>query len=81
MNHDDILAQLTDILRNVLDKDDITLTRATTANEIDGWDSLAQVRIVLAAEKKFGLRFNTSEMGPLPNVGALVDLIARKLPA
>lgn len=78
MTSDEILAGLVDVLRDELDRDDIELSYSTTAKDVDGWDSLSQIRIMLATEKKFGVRFETSEMPFLPNVGALVDLIARK---
>jgi acyl carrier protein len=73
---DAILARLTDIVRDQLDEDDITLTHGTLASDVEGWDSLAHVRIVVAAEEAFGLRFETAEIASLKNVGALVDLIA-----
>jgi acyl carrier protein len=78
VTQDEILVGLTEVLRDVLDQEDIVLARTTTAKDVEGWDSLAQIRIMLATETRFGLRFDTSEMAGLPNVGALVDLIVRK---
>lgn len=73
---DAILARLTDIVRDQLDDDDIMLAHNTLASDVEGWDSLAHVRIVVAAEEEFGVRFETAEIASLKNVGALVDLIA-----
>lgn len=74
----DILEQLTGIFRDVFDADDLTLSRETTAADVDGWDSLMHVRLVIAVEKAFGVRFSSSEVASLANVGELADAVARK---
>jgi acyl carrier protein len=79
MTSDEILTALSEVIGDALDIDNLRLKRETTAKDVDGWDSLAQVRIVVAAESRFKIRFSTTEMASLPNVGALVDLIANKL--
>jgi len=76
---DEILSRITDVVRDQLDDDDITLTQTTEANKIDGWDSLAHVRIMIAVEEEFGVRFQTSEITSLKNVGGLVALVRSKL--
>ena len=75
----EILDQLTAIVREQLDDDDIILSPETLASDVDGWDSLAHVRIMVAAEEEFGLRFETAEIASLKNVGALVELISKHL--
>jgi acyl carrier protein len=70
-----ILERLTDLLRDVLDDDDIALTAGTTARDVPGWDSLANVRFILAAEQAFKVRFAAAESARLKNVGELVALI------
>jgi acyl carrier protein len=79
MTEAEILSGLAEVLEDVLDLEDVKLANETTAKEIEGWDSLAQIRILLATEEKFKVSFDTSEMGSLPNVGALAKLILRKL--
>lgn len=76
MSDEDVLNRLVSLIADLLDLDDLKLTRATTANEVDGWDSLAHVRIVVAAEQAFGVRFTTGEIASLKTVGDLVDRIA-----
>jgi acyl carrier protein len=76
MSDEDVLNRLASLIADLLDLDDLKLTRATTANEVDGWDSLAHVRIVVAAEQAFGVRFTTGEIASLKTAGDLVDLIA-----
>lgn len=78
MNADDIKAQMTDIFRDVLDNDDIELTRETTADDIEEWDSLAHIGLIVAIEKHFKLKFSMMDVKPLKNVGEFIDLIQRK---
>ena len=75
MNDEEILKRLAFLIRDLLELDDLSLTRMTTANDVEGWDSLAHVRIVVAAEQEFGVRFSTGEITSLKTVGDLVDLI------
>ena len=75
----DILAELTPIFREVFDDDSIMLTRQSTANDIDAWDSLTHMNMVMAVEIRFKIRFALGELPGLKNVGDLVDLIRKKL--
>jgi len=79
MSPDAILAKLTDVFRDVLDEDGVVLSRGTTAKDVAGWDSLSHVRLVVAVEQEFGIRFDTAEISGLANVGEFVNVIARKL--
>lgn len=76
-----ILTELTAIVRDIFDDPGIQLTDATTAPEIEGWDSLNHINIVVAAEKKFGVKFKTAEVARFQNVGQFVDSIVSKLTA
>lgn len=73
---DKIYQQLTQIFRDTLDNDTISLTSNTTAADVPGWDSLMHVSLILAVERSFKIRFSTTEVGGLSNVGELVELIA-----
>ena len=66
------------IFRDVFDDEDIQINVDTTANDIDGWDSLAQIRLILQIEKLFSLHFDASEIDKLENVGQMVELISQK---
>ncbi|GAM97939.1 acyl carrier protein [alpha proteobacterium U9-1i] len=79
MTKDEVLAKLSTVVSDVLDLDDLKLTESMTANDVRGWDSLAHIRVVLAAEAAFKIRFDTAEMASLPTVGALADLIRQKV--
>lgn len=73
------LEQLTPIFRQVFDDDSIVLTRETTADDIDAWDSLSHMNLVAAVEMTFKVRFALGELQTLKDVGHLADLIDRKL--
>ncbi|MCE2517061.1 MAG: acyl carrier protein [Alphaproteobacteria bacterium] len=73
-----ILENLNDIFQNYFDDEDIQLNSTTTAADIDDWDSLAQVGLVISIEKKFGLKFTSAEIEQLSNIGEMVDLINEK---
>jgi acyl carrier protein len=70
--------KLTGVFRYVFDADDIVLRPDMTADDVDGWDSLNHIRLVLAVSKAFGVKFSASEVGSLKNVGEFVDLIRAK---
>ena len=57
----------------------VELTDATTAADVDGWDSVAQILLILASEREFGIRFESSELANVANVGAFVTLVESKL--
>jgi acyl carrier protein len=79
MNEDDIWQRLTAVFRDVFDDDRIVIAPETTARDIEGWDSLANIELLVAIEKSFGrIKFNTGEVANLRNVGELVAAIKRK---
>ena len=80
MDNAAVYAKLTDIFHDVLDNDEIVLAPELTAKEVDGWDSLAHVRLILAIEKAFHVSFTASEVGRLKNVGELAGLVESKSP-
>jgi acyl carrier protein len=73
-----IYSQLSELLGDVLDDDEVALQPQTTARDVPGWDSLANVRFILAIEKTFKVRFAAAESARLKNVGELVALIHSK---
>ncbi|MGY4606979.1 acyl carrier protein [Bradyrhizobium sp. USDA 4474] len=78
MDQPQIYTRLTSVFRDVFDEDDLVLTPETTADDVDGWDSLSHIRLVLAVSKSFGVKFSASEIGGLKNVGEFVELIQKK---
>jgi acyl carrier protein len=74
----DTLTQLQDLFRRIFEDDALTISRATTAQDVEAWDSVQNVTLMLEVETEFKVRFSTSEMAYLKNVGDLVDLIEKK---
>jgi acyl carrier protein len=63
------------MFEDVFDEDSIEVTSELSAKDVDGWDSLTHIRLILTVEKAFKIKFSTSEIGKLQNVGDLVALI------
>jgi acyl carrier protein len=78
MEKAEVYSKLIGVFRDVFDEDDLALTPQTTADDVDGWDSLSHIRLVLAVSKAFGVKFSASEIGSLKNVGEFADLIEKK---
>ena len=75
---DQILERLTNVFQDVFDDDSIVLTENSTADEIEEWDSLNQIKIILACEKEFNIKLNARDINTLENVGAMLEHL-RKL--
>lgn len=78
MERTEILAKLQEIYQDVLDNEDIELAEATTAEDVEEWDSLSHVQLVVAIEKEFKIKFTSKEILSWSNVGDLVSCIAGK---
>ena len=79
MNKDDIWQRLTIVIRDIFDDESIVVGPETTAKDIDGWDSLSNIELLVAIEKAFSpLKFNTGEVVNLRNVGEMVAVIKHK---
>jgi acyl carrier protein len=69
---------LTNLFREIFADDEITLGAGTSANDIEGWDSIMHIKLIVAVETRLGLRFRTSEIDTLHNIGDFVRLIMAK---
>jgi len=78
-SREEIQTPLTKVFHDVFGDEGIVLRDDLTAKDIEDWDSLTHVRLVLTIEREFGLRFNVTEVANLKNVGGLIDLIQAKL--
>ena len=74
---ENIYSQLNEVFSDVLDEE-VSLKAEMTANDVEGWDSLSHIQLIMAIEKKFKVRFSTSEIAKLKKVGDLVELIQAK---
>ena len=77
MTEQEILEAVQEIFRDNFDDDTLVITRDTCADDIEDWDSLEQINLLTAMEKKFGLKFKLEDVRGLNNVGDLLDLIER----
>ena len=73
-----IYDRLKSVFREVFDNDSIVVAPDLTADDVDEWDSLSHIRLILTVERTFGVKFSASQVGKLKNVGDLVALIQSK---
>jgi acyl carrier protein len=78
MTDQEALAQITDIFRDILDDDSIILQPESTAEDIEEWDSLTHIQLIVAIEKKFRIKFSTSEINGFKNVGEMCGAVVKK---
>ena len=79
MEEGQIYQRLNAIFVDVFDDDELVLKPESTADDVDGWDSLSHIRLIISVEKAFKIKFSASEVGKLKNVGELAGLIRSKL--
>lgn len=74
-----ILEEVQEIFRDVFDDESLVITAETNAEDIEDWDSLSHIRLVVAIEKHFAIKFAFGELQTLKNVGEMLDLIREKI--
>ena len=79
MDENTILQELTPLFRDVLDLPDLVLVADSNAHNVEGWDSLAHVNLVVGIEKQYKIKFALGELQGLKNVGEMASLIGKKL--
>ena len=79
MQKEDLLLKVQDIFRDVLDDEEIVLSETSTAEDVEGWDSLTHIQLIVAIEKKFKIKVTSKEILSWKNVGELIDCLASKL--
>lgn len=79
MSRDEIFDEVRNIFYTIFDDDELEIVDETNADDIEDWDSLEHVNLVVAMEKRFSLKFDMKAVGALKNVGEMVDLIMEKL--
>lgn len=81
MTRAEILEKLNEIFRSELDNDNIVLQESTSAGDVEEWDSLSHIQLIVAIEKKLKMRFSSAEIQGWKNVGEMADAIEKKLAA
>ncbi|SFG35489.1 acyl carrier protein [Lachnospiraceae bacterium C7] len=70
-----IINELQAIFREIFDNGDMVITRETTADDVEAWDSLTHLQLIMEIEQAFKIKFKTSQLKNMPNVGAMIDAI------
>lgn len=78
MTRNEMLQHVNTVFRETLDNDQLIISESTAASDIEEWDSLTHIQLVVAIEKKFFIRFNSMEINSWKNVGEMLDCIQRK---
>ena len=79
MEREEILKRVEEIFREELEQSDLVLTNETTAEDVEGWDSLSHVQLVAVMEDEFGIEFSSREILSWDNVGDLINSIQKKV--
>ncbi|MGP1457983.1 MAG: acyl carrier protein [Treponema sp.] len=75
---EEIFSRLNEVFRDVFDDETITVNNGTTSSDIEDWDSLSHINLIVAVENMFGIKFSMGETTHLKNVGEMVDIILQR---
>lgn len=78
MEKEQILSEVQNIFREILDQENLVLKPETTAAEVEDWDSLSHIQLVVAIEKHFKIRFTSKEIQSWKNVDEMISSIQDK---
>ena len=79
MSKEEIYERLNKVFQDIFDDESITVNENTTSNDIEDWDSLEHINLVVAVEQEFGMKFNMNEVTTMKNVGEMVDIILSRI--
>lgn len=79
MKKEEVFEMLDEIFQDVFDDNSIKVGEMTTADDIEDWDSLEHINLVVAIEKKFGMKFTMGEVTGMKNVGEMVEIILTRI--
>ena len=79
MSREEVFEKLNEVFRDVFDDEEITVTDATTADDIEEWDSLEHINLLAAVEQEFGMKFNMGQVVSMKNVGEMADIIISQI--
>ena len=79
MKKEEIIEKINEIFRDLFDDDSLVVNENTTSSDIEDWDSLVHIHLLIDVENTFGIKFSMNEAASLKNVGMMVDIIYEKL--
>ncbi len=78
MTREEIMEKVNGIFRDVFDDETLVITDSTNSDDIEDWDSLEHISLIISMEKEFDMKFDIKEVNKLENVGQMVDMIYDK---
>jgi acyl carrier protein len=78
MTREELFGKVQEIFRDIFDDETLVITDFTNSSDIDDWDSLNHINLVVAIEKEIGIKFSFEELAVLKDVGGMVDLMMKK---
>lgn len=75
MNNEKILIEIQDIFRDIFDEEQLVITKDTTSEEIEGWNSLTHIQLITILSKKYNKTLSIKEMGEINSVQRILDII------
>ena len=79
MSREEVFERVDEVFRDVFDVEEITVSDATTADDIEEWDSLEHINLLAAVEQEFGMKFNMGQVVSMKNVGEMPDIILAQI--
>lgn len=79
MTREEVFEKLTTVFQDVFDDDEIVLSDETTSSDVEDWDSLNHINLVVSIEKEFGMKFSMGETQKMKNVGEMVTIIQSRI--
>ncbi len=79
MEKEEIYEKLNNVFRDIFDDESIVVKPETTSKDIEDWDSLEHINLIVAIENEFGMKFNMNEVTTMKNVGEMVDIIISRI--
>ena len=79
MSREEIMEKVTEIFRDVFDDEELDILDSTNSDDIEDWDSLEHISLIVSMEKEFNMKFDIKEVNKIENVGEMIDLIMRKM--
>lgn len=79
MTREEIMEKVNGIFRDVFDDETLVITDSTNSDDIEDWDSLEHISLIISMEKEFDMKFDIKEVNKLENVGQMVDMIKMKM--
>lgn len=79
MEREEVICKLNEIFEDIIDEGSVSLSETSTSKDVDGWDSLTNIQLVVAIEKNYNIKFTSEEIISWKNIGEMIDCILTKM--